>query len=393
MAKNSEEKQMSLWADSHANPSQSQAGKKEKRTTGISGLKCYELLPTLNLGSLLERTCQALLTCKVDSKLVSLTWKTKVTKYNVLIFQLAVGKPCTEDIESSSSQLWATPQAMDGLRGNQIRPRDQLSKKAKKGGCSNLREQVFWATPNTMDHLPARKQDECSTNQKNRKGRSRSGNLREQAVHPKMWPTPRVSDTEGGIAKGVEKRRGHYSRKNKKGMRWGVKLKDAVDYEEKQKMYPTPRSREGNAGKAGSKGSIHNAKRGYLDGVVQEMYPTPTARDHKDTGKAVINSERNLLPQNIAKKNKRRWLKGGCALNSEWVEWLMGFPPGWTDEDNDKDMKLTHWEQQWDVEPDNIPRVIQHGKARVARLKALGNAVVPQMAQVIGACILKALKK
>ena len=186
MAKNSEEKQMSLWADAHASPSQLQAGGKAKRTTGISGLKCYELLPTLNLGSLLERTCQALLTCKVDSKLVSLTWKTKVTKYNVLIFQLAVGKPCTEDIESSSSQLWATP--------------------------------------NTMDHLPARKQDECSTNQKNRKGRSRSGNLREQAVHPKMWPTPRVSDTEGGIAKGVEKRRGHYSRKNKKGMRWGVKL-------------------------------------------------------------------------------------------------------------------------------------------------------------------------
>tara|TARA_R110001583_G_scaffold192786_1_gene359770 strand:- start:122 stop:1075 length:954 start_codon:yes stop_codon:yes gene_type:complete len=41
------------------------------------------------------------------------------------------------------------------------------------------------------------------------------------------------------------------------------------------KTWPTPRSREGNAGESGSQGSKHNAKKGYLDGVVQERWPTP----------------------------------------------------------------------------------------------------------------------
>jgi dsRNA-specific ribonuclease len=46
----------------------------------------------------------------------------------------------------------------------------------------------------------------------------------------KMWPTPRVSDTEGGVVKNVEYQNESFSRKNKKGQRWGVKLKDAVNH-------------------------------------------------------------------------------------------------------------------------------------------------------------------
>ena len=42
------------------------------------------------------------------------------------------------------------------------------------------------------------------------------------------WPTPRVSDTEGGIASNVEMSNGSFSRTNAKGVRWEVKLKDAV---------------------------------------------------------------------------------------------------------------------------------------------------------------------
>jgi len=49
-----------------------------------------------------------------------------------------------------------------------------------------------------------------------------------------LWPTPTVSDTEGGIIKNVELHKGSFSRKNKQGVRWGVKLKDAVSHQEKE---------------------------------------------------------------------------------------------------------------------------------------------------------------
>ena len=58
-----------------------------------------------------------------------------------------------------------------------------------------------------------------------------------------------------------------------------------------------------------------------------KTWPTPTARDWKDSGKAVINSDRNLLPQKVAtRSDKEKWVKGGGALNPTWVEWLMGYP-------------------------------------------------------------------
>jgi hypothetical protein len=81
---------------------------------------------------------------------------------------------------------------------------------------------------------------------------------------------------------------GHFYRENKKGERWGVKLRD-----------------------------------------VMEMYPTPTARDWKDTG---INSnykrmaEKSILSGTVMMKQK----KVGGKLNPEFVEFLMGYPLNWT---------------------------------------------------------------
>jgi hypothetical protein len=52
-------------------------------------------------------------------------------------------------------------------------------------------------------------------------------------------------------------------------------------------------------------------------------FPTPTARDHKDAGPNV-NYEK-------AKKKGRLAGSAGGSLNPTWVEWLMGYPKGWTD--------------------------------------------------------------
>ena len=59
-----------------------------------------------------------------------------------------------------------------------------------------------------------------------------------------------------------------------------------------------------------------------------KMFPTPTARDHKD-GKGTEWSLKNSK-QHLGREVHHTEGIGG-ALNPQWVEWLMGFPEGWTD--------------------------------------------------------------
>ena len=107
-----------------------------------------------------------------------------------------------------------------------------------------------------------------------------------QAVQ--MYPTPTASDIEGGTAPDVQMKNGHFYRENKKGERWGVKLRDAV------------------------------------------MYPTPVSRDHKDIGYQPTwkksRDEKTSLPRQVLKNNKP-----GGRLNPKFVEFLMGYPMGWTE--------------------------------------------------------------
>jgi|TARA_R100001086_G_scaffold232093_1_gene153087 hypothetical protein len=147
-----------------------------------------------------------------------------------------------------------------------------------------------------MDHLPPRSEEATRKLQNgHRKGRKRPSNLREQ-VDPntiKLYPTPRASDVEGGMASNVEINNGRFSRKNKDGVRWGVKLRDAVNHME---TFPTPRASEyKDCGAVGSKSQIHMDKRSYLCAKVKD-------------------------PQQPSGK-----------LNPTWVEWLMGYPKGWTE--------------------------------------------------------------
>ena len=74
-----------------------------------------------------------------------LTWKPKTTPHNRLLFQLVVSElPIKETEFGLLGNLWATPQATDGVRVMQVRKKEELSNKAKQGGCSNLREQVHY---------------------------------------------------------------------------------------------------------------------------------------------------------------------------------------------------------------------------------------------------------
>ena len=129
------------------------------------------------------------------------------------------------------------------------------------------------------------------------------------------WPTPRVSDTEGGIAPNVEMNNGSFSRKNQEGVRWGVKLKDATA------NWPTPNASE------------HKYR---LKGDSQQSNGlTATAR------KSTINS----IPQDLMNMKNGHDCSPSCRrLNPLFAEMLMGLPLGWTNDSEPLEMELF---QQW----------------------------------------------
>jgi len=64
--------------------------------------------------------------------------------------------------------------------------------------------------------------------------------------------------------------------------------------------------------------------------VARSLWPTPTTRDHKgerkpETLKASGRGATNSLNDALTCQGQYG------SLNPMWVEWLMGFPEGWTD--------------------------------------------------------------
>ena len=62
-----------------------------------------------------------------------------------------------------------------------------------------------------------------------------------------------------------------------------------------------------------------------------KMWPTPTTRDHKGARKpeAMAAKGRNPMTNSLGDAIGEGGVTG--RLNPTWVEWLMGFPEGWTD--------------------------------------------------------------
>ena len=203
-----------------------------------------------------------------------------------------------------------------------------------------------WMTPNTMDSLPPKSQKALDHEYTHRPNRSNPGNLRDQIA----------------VAEG-------------------------------KSTWPTPRAREGNAGAPRSKGSEHNAGRGYLDGVVQEKWPTPTAMEAGKIGNRANYGQKGLsnhpaivgLPdRDKMKKSENDGNNSGVAfrLNPAWVSWLMGVPTGWESLEPMGREAYSEWFEDmtnriwWNTERD-LPRVTEENNNRNKRLRSLGNGIVP----------------
>jgi hypothetical protein len=59
------------------------------------------------------------------------------------------------------------------------------------------------------------------------------------------------------------------------------------------------------------------------------LWPTPVASDWKNSGFPPAAANWDSLPGKLMKRGLAK--SGDGHLNPTWVEWLMGFPEGWTD--------------------------------------------------------------
>jgi hypothetical protein len=157
----------------------------------------------------------------------------------------------------------------------------------------------------------------------------------------RLWPTPtQDSATE----------------RTKKYSQGGKPLTVAVQEEEQKRMWPTPRAAIGMHMKM-SQGLSDLQHKRYLE--------TEVAHDQIEVKKQ----------------------QPGGHLNSDWVEWLMGYGQGYTDlNDNTKQTLESH--QGFYEEPE-INRVTHNQEDKVNRLKSLGNSIVPQIAYNLGLAIIE----
>tara|TARA_R110000737_G_scaffold343946_1_gene370493 strand:+ start:506 stop:952 length:447 start_codon:yes stop_codon:yes gene_type:complete len=98
-------------------------------------------------------------------------------------------------------------------------------------------------------------------------------------------------------------------------------------------MLPTPMASDVAGGARKPDG-----KRGYSlrEVAAGKVWPTPAARDWKD-GNYASESERHTPPLAV---------HAGGKLNPTWVEWLMGWPLGWTELKPLGMDKFQQWQQQ-----------------------------------------------
>jgi hypothetical protein len=259
-----------LPEDTLANLFQVPDSEEARRTTVTSGLRCSELFKRADLIGCLQK--MLLVTSQWASTKSYLIWKEKTTPANRLLFQLVPKMPTTDVTESG---LWATPTLNDTV------PNRDMEKQMKRNSLG-LAEQVqvkkFWATPRATDGKSAG----AGTNDQSIVKRMKEGtkNLSEhvQATERKLWATPTSRDWKDTMT--------------------GTHPPSRPNHDQQT---------------LGQQISVSEGK----------LWPTPLADDAKN-----VNPNPNRIPGLVAKVKKQN---SSGSLNPTWVEWLMGYPIGWTD--------------------------------------------------------------
>jgi hypothetical protein len=137
------------------------------------------------------------------------------------------------------------------------------------------------------------------------------------------WPTPTSSDTsDRAPPPRIHITKNGTSRHlNEAGEQSFMRLSQVV------RMWPTPTVQDSK-----NDGNPSSFERNSLSlHAAVKVWPTPGASDHKGAVTATATTARRVLSGEANLPEAMVEATGGGSLNPTWVEWLMGFPLGWTD--------------------------------------------------------------
>lgn len=150
-------------------------------------------------------------------------------------------------------------------------------------------------------------------------------------------------------------------------------------------QFPAPTCSAAEQGK-----NEYDGKRGQtlIGAATGQIWGTPRCADGMSNKLRDISEDKNTrgrLEDQVAKEEGP-----GGVLNPDWVEWLMGWPIGWTSLDPIDMEEFEYWinsnPEEWYSREEGargvIPRVGKKINDRVARIKAIGNGQVSYCAAV-----------
>ena len=188
------------------------------------------------------------------------------------------------------------------------------------------------------------------------------------------WPRPRLEPGKVENAYGYWPTPTVNGNNNRKGI--SAKAGDGLSTAVK---YATPQSRDFRTGEShrweGKERSRNlNDQAAAMSGY--KIYLTPRASEYKGVGPLGSKSHKHMLDKGYLCADVQEVGNETGQLNPDWVEWLMGWPRGWTSLEKLTDIVWPSWAN--DPHPDP-PRTKKGIADRASRIKALGNGQVPQV--------------
>ena len=160
----------------------------------------------------------------------------------------------------------------------------------------------------------------------------RSGSLRNGTLYLRPTVVPRTYGSESGslpTPTAIDATSGRFNRSPTPG----ASMRPTLAKMSMLGLWPTPTTKT-NVQIQGIGAAAANPKRGTTLAGAVTMWPTPGASDHK-SGTGYDHTQNSHPPQ-------LRHLSGGL-LNPTWVEWLIGWPLGWTDLNPSGTDKFQSW--------------------------------------------------